>query len=96
MQAGGYIAGIFLILFVLFMIYDVETAEPAERNLEWFAIICPKVTVVPCVVKTMRIPSHTTPMECFRYGGLKLVETLKQYPNWTVKKWGCRPEGLSA
>ena len=95
MQAGGYIAGIFLIVFVLYMIYSVETAQPAEREMQWFAVICPKVGVVPCVEKKMRIPRSTTAFECFQYGGMKLVETMKQYPNWKVKKWGCRPEGLS-
>jgi hypothetical protein len=89
MQIGGPIAMIFLIAFVLFMIYDVSTSEPAELKMEFFITKCQEDV---CHTTTKRIPNSVTPFECFRYGQVALPPVLAK--GYKIKRWGCRPATL--
>lgn len=94
MQIGGPIAMIFLILFVLFMIYDVSTSDGAERKWQFYAVICSPEK--KCFERTRRIP-YTPPHACQRLGVLQVQKWLKDSPpTYTVKKLGCRVEHWSA
>jgi len=97
MQIGGPIAMIFLILFVLFMIYDVSTSDGAERKQEWYVEACAPTAERPkCLIRSGPIAGNPTPWQCEHRGMLKAAEILKQYPNWVVMKFGCRRASLDA
>ena len=96
MQIGGPIAMIFLILFVLFMIYDVSTSDGAERKQEWYAEICAPTAERPtCRILIKPLERAYTPYQCHHYGLVEAIKRLKKYPGWVLMKHGCRKASLS-
>ena len=95
MQLGGPIFMVGLILFVLFMIYDVSTSDGSERKKEWFVEACAPVAGAPtCIFRSGPINGTSTPWQCQHNGMLKAVELLKQRPGWVIMKFGCRRASL--
>jgi len=96
MQIGGPIAMIFLIVFVLYMMYSVETAQPAERKQEWYAEICAPTAERPtCRILIKPLERAYTPYQCHHYGLVEAIKRLKKYPGWVLMKHGCRKASLS-